>query len=123
MSGKYVSSRLCQQTDFLGQNLNLWNSYNKTLKRDIFFARCLNSGCYEELLLIEVKIIPGISDRDVQQLINYIMPTISKQGYAKKFLTTNDPTLVKLKEQMIENKPVIVTWRRKIAMLQNVVPG
>ena len=113
---KNVSSRHCQQTDFLEQNLDLWNSYNKTLKPDIFFAGCVNSGCCEELLLIEVKIIPSINDHDVQQLINYTLPTISKQGNAKEFLTANNPTLVKLQEQMIENKPVIVIWRRKIPM-------
>ena len=118
--GKNVSSRHCQQTNFLGQNLDLWNSYNKTLKPDIFFARCVNSGCYEELLLIKVKIIPSISDHDVQQLINYMLRAISKQGNTKEFLTVNNPTLVKLQEQMIENKAVIVIWRRKIP---NVIPG
>ena len=114
---KNVSSRHSQQTDFLEQNLDVWNSYNKTLKPDIFFAGSFNSGFCEELLLIEVKITPSINDHDVQQLINYTLRTILKQGNAKEFLTANNPTLVKLQEQKIESKPVIVIWRRMIPML------
>ena len=93
------------------------------MKPNIFFVICLSSGSYEELLLIEVKLIPSISDPDLEQLINYMLPKVSKQGNAVGlFLSANNAMLVKLHKQMIENKPVIGIWRKKIPMLQNVMP-
>ena len=43
-------------------------------------CRYLNDGGYEELFLTEVRTIFSISDRDLQQLVNYTFPTIAKQG-------------------------------------------
>ena len=91
-----ITPRHCIQTDFLGQYLDQSNSYYNAFKPDIFFVRCLNNGSYEELLM-EVKTIPSISDQDMQQLVNYMLPTFSKQGNdLGLFLTFNNAMLVKL---------------------------
>ena len=92
-----ISPRHCLQADFLGQHLDQSNSYYNTFKSDIFFVRCLRNGSCEELLLMEVKTIPSISDQDMQQLVNYMLPTFLKQGNdLGLFLTFNNAMLVKL---------------------------
>ena len=46
---------------------------------------------------MEVKRIPSISDQDLQQLLNYMLPTVAKQGNTLGlFLTVNNAILVKL---------------------------
>ena len=82
------------------------------MKPDIFFVRCFNDGSYEELLLKEVKTIHSISGCDLQQLVNYVLPTFAKQGNVLGlFLTANNAMLVKLGKKEMENKMVIVIWR------------
>ena len=60
-----LTPRYRQQTDILAHSLDQPNSYLKTLKPDIFFVRFLNDGGYEELLLVELKMNPSISDRNL----------------------------------------------------------
>ena len=97
---KNLTPRYRQETDILAHSLDKPNSYFKTLKPDIFFVRFLNDGSYEELLLVEVKMNPSISDRNLPQLINYLLPTVVKQGNTLGlFFTAINAMLVKLEKK------------------------
>ena len=62
-----------------------------------------------------------IHDRDLHQLINYMLPIVSKQGYALGlFFTANNATLVKLQKK-IQNKQVIVISRKNMPLSKNLM--
>ena len=59
-----------------------------------------------------MKTIHSISGCDLQQLVNYVLPTFAKPGNVLGlFLTTNNGMLVKLGKKEMEKKMVIMIWR------------
>ena len=68
--------------------------------------------------------ICSIHDRDLPQLINYMLPIVSKQGYALGlFFIANNATLVKLqkKKKKIENRQVIFISRKSMPLSKNLM--
>ena len=67
--------------------------------------------------------ICSIHDCDLQQLINYMLPIVSKQGYALGlFFIANNATLLKLqkkkKKEKIENRQVIFIFEKKHTLVK-----
>lgn len=59
-----INPRHCQKTDFLAHSLNPLICQVKTLKLGIYFVRGFQDCSHQKLLLVEVKMISDVHDRD-----------------------------------------------------------